>query len=46
LNHAVDKTQKSVSLVAVSAERRAKAAYPWRWRPGRSGNPGGLGKFY
>ena len=43
-----DRTPKSVSLVALSlsAERRAKAAYPWRWRPGQSGNPGGLSKFY
>jgi hypothetical protein len=28
------------------AARRAKAAYPWRWQPGQSGNPGGLSKFY
>jgi hypothetical protein len=29
-----------------AAERRTKAAYPWRFQPGQSGNPGGLSKFY
>jgi hypothetical protein len=28
------------------AARRAKAAYPWRWQPGVSGNPGGISRFY
>jgi hypothetical protein len=29
-----------------AAARRTKAAYPWRFQPGESGNPGGLSKFY
>jgi hypothetical protein len=28
-----------------SAKRRAKALYPWRWSPGRSGNPHGVGLY-
>jgi hypothetical protein len=35
-----------VAALPTIAERRAKAAYPWRWQPGQSGNPGGLSKFY
>jgi hypothetical protein len=36
----------AVEALPAIAERRAKAAYPWRFQPGQSGNPGGLSKFY
>jgi hypothetical protein len=32
--------------VDLAATRRTKAAYPWRFQPGQSGNPAGLSKFY
>ena len=35
-----------VSALPGIAARRAKAAYPWRWQPGQSGNPGGISRFY
>jgi len=35
-----------VAALPTVAARRAKAAYPWRWQPGQSGNPGGINKFY
>jgi hypothetical protein len=36
----------TLDVVDTSAARRAKAAYPWCWQPGQSGNPGGLSSFY
>ena len=35
-----------VAALPTVAARRAKAAYPWRWQPGQSGNPGGISRFY
>jgi hypothetical protein len=38
------------TALAALAEKRAKAAYPWRaakpFQPGQSGNPGGMSRFY
>jgi hypothetical protein len=36
----------TLDVVDTSAARRAKAAYPWCWQPGQSGNSGGLSSFY
>jgi hypothetical protein len=44
--NAKGKIATTLDTVDVAAERRAKAAYPWRFQPGESGNPGGLSKFY
>ena len=38
--------RRTLDPVDLAAERRTKAAYPWRWQPGQTGNPGGLSKFY
>ena len=40
------KIARTLDPVDLAAERRTKAAYPWRWRPGQSGNPGGISRFY
>ena len=40
------KIARTLDPVDLAAERRTKAAYPWRWQPGQTGNPGGLSKFY
>ena len=40
------KIATTLDTVDLAAERRTKAAYPWRFQPGESGNPGGLSKFY
>jgi hypothetical protein len=40
------KIARTLDPVDLAAERRTKAAYPWRFQPGESGNPGGLSKFY
>jgi hypothetical protein len=37
---------RTLDPVDLAAERRTKAAYPWRWQPGQTGNPRGLSKFY
>jgi hypothetical protein len=38
------------TALTARAEKRAKAAYPWRgakpFQPGQSGNPGGMSRFY
>jgi hypothetical protein len=44
--NAKGKIATSLDTVDLAAERRTKAAYPWRFQPGESGNPGGLSKFY
>ena len=44
--NAKGKIATTLDTVDLAAERRAKAAYPWRWQPGQTGNPGGLSKFY
>jgi hypothetical protein len=44
--NAKGKIATTLDTVDLAAERRAKAAYPWRFQPGESGNPGGLSKFY
>jgi hypothetical protein len=41
-----DETKDPVASLPAIAARRAKAAYPWRFQPGQSGNPGGINKFY
>ena len=40
------KIARTLDPVDLAAERRTKAAYPWRWQPGQTGNPRGLSKFY
>ena len=40
------KIAKTLDPADLAAERRARAAYPWRWQPGQSGNPGGISRFY
>src|SRR6516162_3200802 len=40
------KIARTLDPVDLAAERRTKAAYPWRWQPAQTGNPGGLSKFY
>ena len=40
------KIARTLDPVDLAAERRARAAYPWRWQPGQSGNPGGISRFY
>ena len=44
--NAKGKIATALDTVDLAAERRAKAAFPWRFQPGVSGNPGGLSKFY
>src|SRR5215472_17942677 len=46
MSHAKGKIATTVDTIDLAAERRTKAAYPWRFQPGESGNPGGLSKFY
>ena len=41
-----DEMKDPVAALPMVAARRAKAAYPWRWQPGQSGNPGGISRFY
>jgi hypothetical protein len=44
--NAKGKIATTPDTVDLAAERRTKAAYPWRFQPGQSGNPGGLSRFY
>jgi len=46
MSNAKGKIATTLDTVDLAAERRTKAAYPWRFQPGESGNPGGLSKFY
>jgi len=46
MSNAKGKIASTLDTVDLAAERRTKAAYPWRFQPGQSGNPGGLSKFY
>ena len=46
MSNAKGKIASTLDTVDLAAERRTKAAYPWRWQPGQTGNPGGLSKFY
>ena len=44
--NAKGKIATTLGPVDLAAERRTKAAFPWRFQPGVSGNAGGLSKFY
>ena len=44
--NAKGKITTTLDPVDLAAERRARAAYPWRFEPGQSGNQSGISKFY